>query len=56
MTAAHSKKEGVPFIGVDSMPFAQAENPIMATVAMLASAVNPTVAAAAAQAALGIYF
>lgn len=41
-------KSGKPII-----PFAQADNPVMSVVAFLASAVNPAVAAAAAQSALG---
>ena len=36
-----------------SVPFAQADNPVMSVVAFLASAVSPAVAAAAAQSALG---
>ncbi|EPQ25986.1 uncharacterized protein PFL1_06441 [Pseudozyma flocculosa PF-1] len=35
------------------LPFAQADNPVMSVVAFLASAVNPAIAAAAAQSALG---
>lgn len=35
------------------VPFAQAENPVMSVVALLASAVSPAVASAAAQSALG---
>ncbi|WFD23325.1 SWI/SNF and RSC complex subunit Ssr2 [Malassezia equina] len=35
------------------VPFAQADNPVMSVVALLASAVSPAVAAAAAQSALG---
>ncbi|PWZ03615.1 hypothetical protein BCV70DRAFT_197815 [Testicularia cyperi] len=41
-------KQGKPIV-----PFAQADNPVMSVVAFLASAVNPAVAAAAAQSALG---
>ncbi|PWN50400.1 hypothetical protein IE53DRAFT_379790 [Violaceomyces palustris] len=42
------EKDGKPIL-----PFAQADNPVMSVVAFLASAVNPAVAAAAAQSALG---
>ncbi|WFD34568.1 SWI/SNF and RSC complex subunit Ssr2 [Malassezia cuniculi] len=42
-----------PASGQALVPFAQAENPVMSVVAMLASAVSPAVAAAAAQSALG---
>ena len=38
---------------VPLLPFAQADNPVMSVVALLASAVSPAVAAAAAQSALG---
>lgn len=38
---------------VPLLPFAQADNPVMSIVALLASAVSPAVAAAAAQSALG---
>lgn len=38
---------------VPLVPFAQAENPVMSVVALLASAVSPAVASAAAQSALG---
>lgn len=38
---------------VPLVPFAQADNPVMSIVALLASAVSPAVAAAAAQSALG---
>jgi SWI/SNF related-matrix-associated actin-dependent regulator of chromatin subfamily C len=37
-------------------PFSQAGNPVMSTVAFLASVVDPRVASAAAKAALGTYF
>ena len=37
----------------ESVPFARTGNPVMATVAFLASAVDPRVAAAAAKAAIG---
>lgn len=49
------KEEKEPEITIPDdapLPFADASNPIMATVAFLASMVNPAVAAAAAQAAL----
>lgn len=39
--------------GLEGLPFAQADNPVMSVVAFLASAVGPGVAAAAAQSALG---
>ena len=42
-----------PTNGSALVPFSQAENPVMSVVAMLASAVSPAVAAAAAQSALG---
>lgn len=37
----------------ESVPFARTGNPVMATVAFLASAVDPRLAAAAAKAAIG---
>ncbi|SNX85135.1 related to swi/snf-related matrix-associated actin-dependent regulator of chromatin, subfamily c, member 1 [Melanopsichium pennsylvanicum] len=46
--ARRDKQTGKPIV-----PFAQADNPVMSVVAFLASAVNPGVAAAAAQSALG---
>lgn len=38
------------------VPFSQSGNPVMSTVAFLASVVDPRVASAAAKAALGMYF
>ncbi|PKI84863.1 SWI/SNF and RSC complex subunit Ssr2 [Malassezia vespertilionis] len=43
-----SGEKGTPLV-----PFAQADNPVMSVVSLLASAVSPAVAAAAAQSALG---
>ncbi|CDW99850.1 hypothetical protein [Sporisorium scitamineum] len=49
----YARRDQVDKLGKPIVPFAQADNPVMSVVAFLASAVNPAVAAAAAQSALG---
>ncbi len=49
----YARRDAVDKLGKPIVPFAQADNPVMSVVAFLASAVNPAVAAAAAQSALG---
>lgn len=49
----YARRDQVDKMGKPIVPFAQADNPVMSVVAFLASAVNPAVAAAAAQSALG---
>ncbi|SPC62664.1 related to swi/snf-related matrix-associated actin-dependent regulator of chromatin, subfamily c, member 1 [Ustilago sp. UG-2017b] len=49
----YARRDQVDKLGKPIVPFAQADNPVMSVIAFLASAVNPAVAAAAAQSALG---
>ena len=49
----YAPRDPVSGKAVPLVPFAQAENPVMSIVALLASAVSPAVASAAAQSALG---